>query len=120
MLVVVFDDNLLSSASILNQLQSSGHEVVSASTALEARRAVPRRPDVLLVNLTARSFDPPALISQLLREPAMQGTQVVGFCGHLDELRKKQALEAGCHHVISNAQAYKQLVATLQQVARES
>lgn len=115
MLVLLFDDNLLSSASILNQLESAGHEAMSAGTILEARQAVPRRPDAILINLTARSFEPPALIAQLLNEPAMQGSPLFGFCGHLDELRKSKALEAGCHHIISNAQAHKQLVTTLVQ-----
>jgi CheY-like chemotaxis protein len=115
-LVVVFDDNLLSSASILNQLQSAGHEAIPAGTILEARQGVPRRPDAILINLAARSFEPPALIRQLLNEPAMHGAQVIGFCGHLDEPRKTKAREAGCHHVISNAQAHKQLVVTLKQL----
>lgn len=113
---MIFNDNLLSSASILNQLQSAGHEALSASTVAEARHAVPRRPDAILINLMARSFEPPALIRQLLKEPAMHGAQVIGFCGHLDELRKTSALKAGCHHIISNAQAHKQLITTLEQL----
>ena len=122
MLILIFDDNLLSSASLLSQLQSSGHEALAVSTAVEARRTVPRRPDALLINLMARAFDPPTLIRQLLMDPAMQGAQIVGFCGHLDELRKTGARDAGCHHVISNAQAHKQLITTLEQllVARDS
>lgn len=116
MLVLIFDDNLLTSASLLTQLQSAGHEAIFASTVAEARSAVPRRPDALLINLMARAFDPPALIRQLLKDPPMHGAQIVGFCGHLDELRKAGAREAGCHHIISNAQAQKQLVATLEQL----
>ncbi|HET6781646.1 MAG TPA: hypothetical protein VFH67_06095 [bacterium] len=116
MFVLVFDDNLLSSASLLSQLQSTGHDAIAVNTAVEARRAVPRRPDALLINLMARAFDPYSLIHELREDPAMQDTPIVGFCGHLDELRKKSALEAGCHHIISNAQAHKQLVATLQQL----
>lgn len=116
MLVIVFDDNLLSSAAILNQLQSAGHEAVSAGTVADARRAVPRRPDALLINLMARSFDPPALIRVLRSEPAMRGAQMIGFCGHRDELLKTKGREAGCRHIISNAQAHKQLVYTLEQL----
>lgn len=116
MLVLIFDDNLLSSASLLNQLQFAGHEGIIAGTVQEARRAVPRRPDVILMNLVARSFDPPVLIRQLRSEAAMHGAPIVGFCGHQDALRKKNAVEAGCHRVISNAQAHKQLAATLEQL----
>lgn len=116
MLVLIFDDNLLSSASLLNQLQSAGHDGIVAGTTQEARRSVPRRPDVTLVNLMARSFEPPALIRQLRTEPVVRGITVVGFCGHLDQARRTKALEAGCHHVISNAQAHKQLVPTLEQL----
>lgn len=122
MLVLIFDDNLLSSASLVTQLRSGGHEVITAGTVQEARRVVPRRPDAIVVNLVARAFDPPALIQQLRNDPAMHGARIIGFCGHLEHLRRAKALEAGCHHIISNAQAYKQLSATLEQllVARDS
>ncbi len=122
MFVLIFDDNLLSSASLLNQVQAGGHEAIIAGTVQEARHAVPRRPDIILMNLVARSFDPPEVIRQLRSEAAMHGAPIVGFCGHEDALRKKNAIDAGCHHVISNAQAHKQLVGTLEQllVTRDS
>lgn len=113
MLVLIFDDNLLTSASVLDQLRRSGHEAVIVGTIQEARQAVPRRPDVVLINLMARAFDPPALIRQLRAEPAFTSGRVVGYCGHLEHTRRARALDAGCHHVISNAQALRQLNETL-------
>lgn len=113
MLVLVFDDNLLTSASLLDQLAHAGHDAIVAATIEQARQDVPHRPHAVLINLMARTFDPPALIRQLRGDPALGAGRLIGFCGHLEQTRRAQALEAGCDHVITNAQALKQLNETL-------
>ncbi len=114
MVVLVLDDNLLSSTTVLNQLRLSGHEPVVAKSLSEAlTAAAQRRPQFLLVNLGAATFDPLAFIRAVRADSRLQTCSLVGFCGHLEHARHAQAREAGCHHIITNAQALQHLAATL-------
>ena len=110
MFVLVLDDNLLSSASLRNQLERAGHRVVVVRDPEQLPRAA-RGVDAIVVNLMVRGFDPLVAIRQL--RPALRGARWIGFCGHRDVTRRSEALAAGCDHVITNAQALRQLNETL-------
>ncbi len=114
MVVLVLDDNLLSCTTVLDQLRRSGHTPIVAGTGPEALRAAHQHlPNLVLVNLAAHAFDPLVLIRAVRGDPALSTCRIVGFCGHLDEMRQTSARAAGCHHIITNAQAVHQLAATL-------
>ncbi len=114
MTVLVLDDNLLSRTTILNQLRVTGHAPELASNVSEALAvATQHHPDFVLINLAATTFDPLGLIRAFREDPHLRPCRLVGFCGHLEHARQTSAREAGCHYIITNAQALRQLAATL-------
>ncbi len=114
MTVLVLDDNLLSRTAILNQLRRSGHAPELASNIPEALAAATQHhPHFVLINLAATTFDPLVLIQAFRKDPHLSPCPLVGFCGHLEHARQTSAREAGCHYIITNAQALRQLAATL-------
>jgi PleD family two-component response regulator len=114
MQVLVGDDNLQSSTAILSQLSIAGHRPTRARTEADALRIVQRLlPDLVLLNLAARSFDPFDLIKTFRGAPTLKEKRIVGFCGHLEHARRAKAQEAGCDHIITNAAAMGQLAAVL-------
>ncbi len=112
--ILVVDDNLLSSTTVLDQLQRAGHSPVVAAQLPEALFAAQQQPpDLILINLAATAFDPPNLIKAIRTDPGLRNCRVVGFCGHLEHARRASALEAGCDQVITNAVALRQLAVVL-------
>lgn len=114
--MLIVDDNLLTSSALVEQLRRAGHETIVAGTASQALQPTRRPPDVVLVNLTARAFHPPALVQEFRARSALRDSQIIGFCGHLETALRAAALEAGCDQVITNAQALRQLNHTLAQL----
>lgn len=115
MQVLVVDDNLLSSTTILSQLHTGGHRPALAGTEADALRTLRDTSfDFVLINLAAHRFDPVSLISTFRKTPELKTCRIVGFCGHLEHARRKAAQEAGCDHVMTNAVALRQLTTALE------
>ena len=115
--VLVVDDNLLSCTRLLDQVSGAGWSSVAcaASQALEGARR--RRPDVIVVNLAARSHDSIDLIRTLKTEPDLAASPVLGFCGHTDTSRHRAASDAGCDRVATNASVAQHLPTLLSDLA---
>lgn len=115
--VLIVDDNLLSCTRLLHQVRQAGWSAsgCGAGQALEGARR--RRPDVIVVNLAARSPDPLALIRSVRAEPDLAAIRLLGFCSHTDTARRRAAAEAGCDRVATNASVARDLPALLADLA---
>jgi CheY-like chemotaxis protein len=93
--VAVFDDLLLGS-NVLGMLRAAGHEA-----ALEG--GADAHPDgcaVLVVDLTAGSFDGVGLVERLRADGELGETRTLGVYSHVDADTRERALEAGFDLVV--------------------
>lgn len=105
--ILVADDDLLFSSRTSAALARLGYRPVTARTAagLDAALDDPARPRALravIVNLSARGFDPVETIRRIKRHEATKGIPILGFCGHRDAARAEAAKAAGCDAVATN------------------
>ncbi len=112
--VLIVDDNLLSCTRLLQQAQVAGWTASGCgpSQALVAARR--RRPDVIVVNLAATSYDAPHLIQEFKAEPDLAPIPLLAFCGHRDAARRQAAMDAGCDRLVSNSSVAQHLVTLVQ------
>jgi CheY-like chemotaxis protein len=93
--VAVFDDLLLGS-NVLGMLRAAGHEARLAPGAGV-------RPDgaaVLVVDLTAGTFDGVELVERLRAEGELGETRTLGVYSHVDAATRERALAAGFDLVV--------------------
>jgi CheY-like chemotaxis protein len=106
-LVLLLDDNLLSSARITPQLQALGRQVKIARRLPETLDA----PELVLINLGSRPLNGVTLIAACrARFPA---ARLVGFCGHLEVEIRREAKARGIDRLLTNDQAMAELATAL-------
>jgi CheY-like chemotaxis protein len=115
--VLLVDDNLLSCTRLLHQVREAGWSSAECGAGQALAGARHRRPDVIIVNLVARSHDPVDLIHALKTEPDLAGIPVLGFCGHTDTSRRRAAIDAGCDRVVTNSSVTQHLPTLLSDLA---
>src|SRR5207249_1170605 len=83
--ILVVDDNLLFSASLMTALKRLGLGVsIVDGPGRVLSRARELLPVAILINLAARSLDSPARVQELKAEPALSEVPVIGYCGHME------------------------------------
>jgi CheY-like chemotaxis protein len=93
--VAVFDDLLLGS-NVLGMLRAAGHEATLAGGATA-------RPDgcaVLIVDLTAGSFDGVGLVERLRSDGELRETRTLGVYSHVDAETRERAIAAAFDLVV--------------------
>lgn len=112
-MIYLLTDNLLFSSKITGNLRNTGQDVrvFTQADALEQALAV-NNPDVLLVNLSARTYDPVALIQNLVSIP--DRPRIVAFCGHADDETRTAGLASGADVVVANSAITMNAFGTLQ------
>jgi CheY-like chemotaxis protein len=93
--VAVFDDLLLGS-NVLGMLRAAGHEATLAGGA----NAHPDGCAVLIVDLTAGSFDGVALVERLREAGDLDETRTLGVYSHVDAETRERALAGGFDLVV--------------------
>ncbi len=93
--VAVFDDLLLGS-NVLGMLRAAGHEARLAGGAA----AHPDGCEVLVVDLTAGSFDGVELVERLRAGGELGGTRTLGVYSHVDAATRERAIEAAFDLVV--------------------
>ena len=104
MKVLLFEDNLMWSVRVKNGLVALGHEPVTVSAVPDGVEA-----DLAIVNLSARAFDPFAVISEL----KAAGVRMIGHVGHKEKELWARGEAAGCDQVVSNGSLANRLEAVL-------
>jgi hypothetical protein len=104
MKVLVYEDNMMWSARLMNSLQKLGHEAQLVQTP-EARAA-----DAAIVNLGSENLDPVNLV------PALKeiGVVVIGHAGHKEKDLLSLGREAGCQIVATNGELTYKIEALLE------
>jgi CheY-like chemotaxis protein len=90
---------LLFATRVAEAARASGIEYRSAPLAALAERCRERRPDLVLVDLTAAG-DPAAAIAGLRATPDLDDLPIVGFYPHVHDHLRVTALAAGATHVL--------------------
>lgn len=102
--VLLLDDNLMTSARIVNALRSWGHEVLLLR---DLPAPADAQPDWIVINLGSRSMDGLKLLQNARRD--FPQAEVAGFCGHLEVEIRRAAKAAGIHQLLTNEQVTQQL-----------
>ncbi|HEX8832560.1 MAG TPA: response regulator [Abditibacteriaceae bacterium] len=104
--VLLLDDNLMSAPRLQSQLELSGYLVQTATS-------IPQRtdPQLVIINLGSRRLNGVAQIG-VCRE-RFPTARVVGFCGHLEVEIRRMAKDAGIDKILTNDQAFSQLITSL-------
>lgn len=104
-LVVLLSDDILFPSRVRESLRPTGHAllVVTTSDALSAAAKAERQPAAILVNLTARRYDPAACIAMLKGDPATSGIPILAFAGHMEKVKHVAARRAGADMIAANS-----------------
>jgi CheY-like chemotaxis protein len=97
-LVIAAVPDLLFATRITETARAAGIELVHVPLAELAARVAERRPDRVIVDLTAP--DAVATIGALRAQPALVDLPIVGFYPHVDDALRRAALAAGATHVL--------------------
>jgi CheY-like chemotaxis protein len=120
-LLLVADD-LITPSRVREGARVLGFEVVVAATdamAREAAQAAPT-PDVIFVNLTARRYDPSAIIRDLKAAEDTRKIPLLAFAGHIEKEKHAAARAAGADLVAANSSVALHLPALLSRLLGEA
>lgn len=114
--LLLVSDDLMFPSRVREGVRPLGYAVRVAATetaALEAARRQGPAPDAILVNLTARRYDPPALIRALKADEETRGIPLLAFAGHVEKDKHEAARVAGADLVAANSSVSLHLAALL-------
>jgi CheY-like chemotaxis protein len=103
-LLLVADD-LITPSRVREGARPLGYQVAVAATETTARemaRATPP-PAAILVNLTARRYDPAAVIRDLKAREETRRLPILAFAGHMEQEKHESARAAGANLVAANS-----------------
>ena len=112
--VAVFDDLLLGSK-VLGMLRAAGHEA-------QLTGADAARPDgcaVMVVDLTASSFDGVDLVRRLRAEGELAETRTLGVYSHVDAATRERAIEAAFDLVVPRSRMAREGSALVERLLAE-
>lgn len=113
-LVLLLDDNLMTTARVRSQLEKVNYRVQMARRLPENgpdTATVLNPPDLVIINLGSRSIDGIALIKSCLQQ--YPKARVVGFCGHAEIEIRRAAKQAGLSRILTNDEALQNLAYSL-------
>ena len=112
MKILVFEDNLMWSARLVQSLKALGHEPL-------VRTALPDSSEgaaVAIVNLGSPKLKPEELVPRL----TAMGIHVIGHAGHKEKELHALGREVGCNTLATNSELTFKLPALIEQAASSS
>ena len=101
---VLLEDNLMATVPLIAALQACGYQVHTEAVAPDlAERIVRLRPQLVVVSLAARRFDPLAVIQAVRRDPAGSALPILAYAGHVERELLQAGLNAGADMVAPNS-----------------
>ena len=97
--VALLCPDLLFGSKVEGALRAGGHDVTRYDGEDMARAAVPES-DVLVVDLTADSYDGAVLVESMQMGRELEGVPTLGFYSHVDQEVRRRADEAGFDLVV--------------------
>lgn len=118
-LLLVADDLMFPSRvrEALRPLEGTVKVAATETAALDAARSEPA-PDAVLVNLTARRYDPLAVIRTLKDDERTRALPLLAFAGHVEAEKHKAARAAGADLVAANSSVALHLPKLLERLQR--
>lgn len=112
--LLLISDDLIFPSRIREGVKPLGYEVrvVAAENAL-AGALTETSPAAVLVNLTARRYDPLRIISFLKSDPVSRTLPLLAFAGHVEKEKHEAARGAGADMVAANSSVSLHLAALL-------
>jgi DNA-binding response OmpR family regulator len=106
--VALLSPDLLFGSKVEGGLRAAGHEVTRFDGEDMARAAVPES-DLLIVDLTADSYDGSTLVESMRFGRELEGVPVLGFYSHVDVETKRRADEAGFDLVVPRSRMNREM-----------
>lgn len=118
-LLLVADDLMFPSRvrEALRPLEGTVKVAATETAALDAARSEPA-PDAVLVNLTARRYDPLAVIRALKDDERTRALPLLAFAGHVEAEKHEAARAAGADLVAANSSVALHLPKLLERLQR--
>lgn len=113
MRVLLLSDDLLLPSRVKEALRPLGWPLTVTATGIDA--ALSQSPDLVIVNLAARRFDPLAAV----RAAKAAGRKVLAFAGHVEAEKHAAARDAGADLVAANSSVALHFPALLRQLGFE-
>ena len=115
MRVALLCPDLLFGSKVEGALRAAGHEVTRYDGEDMARAAVPES-DVLIVDLTADSYDGAVLIESMEMGRELEGVPTLGFYSHVDQDARRRAEQAGFDFVVPRSRMAREGAALVEQL----
>jgi CheY-like chemotaxis protein len=114
--LLLVSDDLMFPSRVREGVRPLGYSLTVVGTeagALAAARKQGPAPDAIMVNLTARRYDAPALIRSLKADEGTRGIPLLAFAGHVEKEKHESARAAGADLVAANSSVSLHLAALL-------
>ncbi len=108
--------DLLFGSKLEEALRAAGHEVTRFDGEDMARGAAPDS-DVLVLDLTADSFDGATLVESMKMGRELAGVATVGFYPHVDQETRRRADEAGVDVVVPRSRMAREAASVVEGAA---
>jgi hypothetical protein len=113
--VALLCPDLLFGSKVEGALRAAGHDVTRYDGEDMARAAVPES-DLLIVDLTADSFDGAMLVESMQMGRELEGVPALGFYSHVDQEVRRRADEAGFDLVVPRSRMNREGPALVEQL----
>jgi DNA-binding response OmpR family regulator len=100
--------DLLFGSKVEGGLRAAGHEVTRFDGEDMARAAVPES-DLLIVDLTADTYDGATLVESMRFGRELEGVPALGFYSHVDAETKRRAEQAGFDLVVPRSRMNREM-----------
>jgi DNA-binding response OmpR family regulator len=111
--VALLSPDLLFGSKVEGGLRAAGHDVTRYDGEDMARAAVPES-DVLVVDLTADSYDGAMLVESMRMGRELEGVPVLGFYAHTDVDTRRRAEQAGFDLVVPRSRMNREMGALVE------
>jgi len=101
--IVAVVTDVFFAAKVLDGARRAGRDAVFAKSAEHAISLARENAAMLVVDLNCRDVDAPGLIRLFKADPALRPIPALGFVSHVQEDRKREAIEAGCDRVVARS-----------------
>jgi DNA-binding response OmpR family regulator len=117
--IALLSPDLLFGSKVEGGLRAAGHEVTRYDGEDMARAAVPES-DLLVVDLTADTYDGATLVESMRMGRELEGVPVLGFYAHTDVDTKRRAGEAGFDMVVPRSRMNREMAALADRLLKAS
>jgi DNA-binding NarL/FixJ family response regulator len=115
--IALLSPDLLFGSRVEGGLRAAGHDVERYDGEDLARAAAPDA-DVLIVDLTADSYDGATLVESMNMGRELGSTRTLGFYSHVDQETRRRAEQAGFDRVVPRSRMAREMVQLVEELAR--